>query len=140
MRIAYLSTDEVNRDLAAQWAGERNITLDVLDSEPIRADVPFDAILCDLDYLPAERREEILAGLLAGAASCPAAVHSYNLEDDQAADLREHGVLVVRRLTESLFDRVCRAVRAVARNRRQQQSVPNDQADSESGVRPRYTS
>src|SRR5262245_10808120 len=128
MRIAYLSTDEVNRDLACRWADERHITIDLLDRERVPADGPLDAVLCDLDYLPAEWRQQILADLLAGVPSCPAAVHGYNLDEDQAEDLREHGVLVVRRLTESVFDRLCRAVHALPRAARERQNVPQDQA------------
>src|SRR5262249_36925950 len=112
MRIAYLSTDEVNRDLADRWAEQRNISLELLDGEPIPTDVPLDAVLCDLDHLPVRRPQEALAALLS-ATTCLAALHGYNLDEEQTRELHDRGILVVERLTESFLDRLCRAVRAL---------------------------
>jgi hypothetical protein len=113
MRIAYLSADEVNRDLVTRWADARDITLELLDLGLIPDGMSVDALLCDLDHLLVPRPPEHLTVLLPRV-SCLVVVHGYNLDDQQAQTLLDGGVLVVRALTEDFLDRLYRAARALA--------------------------
>jgi hypothetical protein len=92
VRVAYLTTDEVNRELALQLAAGLGVDLCVLSPGEPAGPESFAGVLYDLDYLPESRRQEILADLLAG----PVAVHGYNLDADQEGVLCENGVLVSR--------------------------------------------
>jgi hypothetical protein len=113
MRIAYLTTDEVNRHLAEGMAAACGLTLCPLAPKDPPAGGEFDAVLYDWDYLPARQRHEVLAALLAGRRPRAVALHSYNLEDAQAEALRRHTVGVYRRLEPRAFRFLRRAVRAV---------------------------
>jgi hypothetical protein len=105
-RLAYQTTDGLNEAtadvLAGHWGGEM-LPLLLRDPPP---DGQFDAVLYDLDYLPPERRQEILAQLLAGPTHVPTGVHSFNLDEDQAEALRRQGVVVSRRLDRDLIRRL----------------------------------
>jgi hypothetical protein len=106
VRVAYLTTDEVNQELALQLAAGLGVDLCVLSPRDPAGLESFAGVLYDLDYLPESRRREILADLLAGPPPCPVAVHSYNLDADQERLLCENGVLVSRRLEAELFLRL----------------------------------
>jgi hypothetical protein len=110
MRIAYISTDEVNQALAGRMAAASGAVLDVLLPQDGAADGRCDAVLHDLDHVPRSRRQEVLAHLLSGSSPCPQGVHSYDVSEEQAADLRRHGVAVSRRLGLELISTLCRAV------------------------------
>src|SRR5262249_37435328 len=69
---------------------------------------PYDAVLCDLDSLPAPQRDEILTGLTANVSSQAVAVHSYNLEGDLIKTLRKQKVAVYPRLEEKAFQNLRR--------------------------------
>ncbi len=98
MRIAYLTTDEVNHDLAQRIADACGATLEVPAlAEPILEDA-YDAVLVDWDYLPAEQRRPILAALRAGRWHCRTALHGYHLEDEVRDILGRRGVAIHRRL------------------------------------------
>jgi len=104
MRIAYLTTDEVNADLAIQFAARCGLALEPVDGRGLRPQEEQGLVL-DLDYLPVDRCGEVLTA----ARACPGirvAVHSYNLSAAQTQQLREIGVLVGRRLTASFFRRL----------------------------------
>jgi hypothetical protein len=103
MLIAYLTIDEVNQHSALLMAEECGETVCLLTPNDLPADEDFDAIVYDWDYLPAQQREAILAGLLASRPSRPVAVHSYNLAVDCADALRRQGVAVHRVLQPELF-------------------------------------
>ncbi|HEV3262018.1 MAG TPA: hypothetical protein VG013_34525 [Gemmataceae bacterium] len=103
MRIAYLTTDEVNMDLAGNLAAACDITVDLWSPRDAEPDGQFDALLYDLDYLPTAHRRAVLVRLLSGPVSHPVVVHSYSLEPDQEAALRARGVAVYRRLGRKLF-------------------------------------
>jgi hypothetical protein len=98
MRIAYLTTDEVNLDYAARFAEGIGATLSQLFPKDPAPDGRFDAVLYDLDSLPPKERRELLSHLLGGDLPCPRGVHSYNLTRKQVAGLRRRGITVVRRL------------------------------------------
>jgi hypothetical protein len=118
MRIAYQTSDEVNRDLAMRWANDDDSILDAFDLDATISDASFDAVVYDLDFLPVERRTEVLQLLMARSSVGLAAVHSYNLKRRQVRTLRARGVIVARRLTNRLFARLrlalCQARRKAA--------------------------
>src|SRR5262245_46838320 len=98
MRIAYLTTDEVNRELAMRLAAGQGARLEVLWPGDEPPDGRVDAVVYDLDCLPVGLRQEVLSKLAAAAAPWPAAVHGYALGGDQVRALRKRGVVVRRRL------------------------------------------
>jgi hypothetical protein len=112
MRIAYLTTDEVNQDLALRLAAGQRARLEVLWPRDEPPDGRFDAVVYDLDCLPACLRQEVLSKLAAASAPWPVAVHSYALTRKQFRALRGRGVAVHRRLGARLLHRLCAAVRA----------------------------
>ena len=110
MLIAYLTTDEVNQDLAMLMAEECGQALCLLSLSHARPNGEFDAAVYDLDHLPAQRQQALLAEMLAGRAAHPVAVHSYNLEDECVEALRGQAVAVYRALQPELFQLLARAV------------------------------
>ncbi len=103
MLIAYLTTDEVNQDLAARLAEACGMSLYLLTFQETPLEAPFDAVLYDWDYLPAPHIQRIQADVLAAPLPCPVAAHGYNLDERQASALRHHGVSVHRRLNHELL-------------------------------------
>jgi hypothetical protein len=103
MRLAYISLDEVHRDLAASIARERNDTV-VAFAPGAEPDEGFDAVLHDLDYLSPAGRRQLLARLRASSASRPVPVglHTYD-PDDEVSALAARGVVVARRMGPDLF-------------------------------------
>jgi hypothetical protein len=98
MILAYLTHDEVNRDLAqhlADMLGVQLLPLFARDIAPLDA---FDAIAYDLDSLTGDDRRLIVQALQRGRLFRPVAVHSYNLTPEDAARLRVADVAVYRRL------------------------------------------
>src|SRR5262249_12539694 len=100
MHVAYATTDAVHEDLALEVAGAFGILVYPVSPQDIPLNGWFDAVLYDLDFLSARQRQEILTALASGASACPAAVHSYNLDEDLPRALRRRGVLVADRLDE----------------------------------------
>jgi hypothetical protein len=111
MRIAYLTTDEVNQELASQLAADQQAQLEVIWPRDEPPDGRFDAVIYDLDCLPPPLRQQLLTDLASGGAGRPAAVHSYALEDEQIKTLLGRGVIVRPRLRAALFRRLSAAVR-----------------------------
>lgn len=103
MLIAYLTTDEVNEDLANRMADDCGVAVAVLSLRDLLSNGRLEAVIYDIDYVPPNLRDEILTRLLSGAGSVPAAVLSYNLTDRQAESLRRQGVAVYRRLDRAVF-------------------------------------
>jgi hypothetical protein len=112
MRIAYLTTDEVNQDLAVRLAGAQGVRLEVLWPRDAPPDGHFDAVVYDLDSLPPCLRQQILSDLAAASAPWPVAVHSYALSGEQVKVLRGREVAVHPRLTARLLRQLRGAVRA----------------------------
>jgi hypothetical protein len=110
MRIAYLTTDDVNASLALRGAAAAGLLGSLLPprAEPSPAD--FAAAVYDLDFLPADRVREVLAALRRGEGLVRAAVHGYNLDDRQIKALRARGVIVARRLAPGLFRKLRQAL------------------------------
>jgi hypothetical protein len=111
MRIAYQSLDEVNRDLAARLAAAADVELESLALRD--APEPFDAVLYDLDFLPADYRAGLLAARTTARSGALIAVHAYNLTSGQRRRLRRRGVVVARRLSVALFARLAAAADAL---------------------------
>ena len=111
MRVAYLTTDEVNEQLAQQMAVACGVTLCPLAPKDAPPDGECDAVLYDWDYLPIEWQREVMAELLSSPLPHPVALHGYNLEDGQAEALRRHTVAVYRRLQPRVFRFLRRAAR-----------------------------
>jgi hypothetical protein len=106
MLIAYLTHDDVNRDFAARLAAGVGVELEplTLRDKPGR----FDAVLYDVDFLPADERGRLLAELSSQRADRPTAVHGYGLSARERRALRRRGVIVARRLCGALFARLRR--------------------------------
>ena len=103
MRVAYITTDEVNQELAIQMAEDCGAKLDSLSPRDPPPDGQYQAVLYDLDFLPHDSGRAILAELLAGPASRPVAIHSYQLARRQVAALRQRGYAVYARLEPRVF-------------------------------------
>src|SRR6266566_670352 len=52
MRIAYLTTDEVNRDLAHKFATECDVNIRALSPRETPQTGSFDGVVYDVDFLP----------------------------------------------------------------------------------------
>lgn len=103
MLVVYLTVDDVNQDLAAALAEYCGVTLRPVSFRDWPLEEPFDAVVYDLDSFPAAERDEILGKLLEHLSHRPAAVHSYNLGEDQVSRMRRNGVAVHRRLAKGVF-------------------------------------
>lgn len=123
MRIAYLTTDEVNSDLAQCWANTYDCEVIPLSPNDPRPGEEFDAAIYDLDYLTPPVRQQMLNYLFSGPLPIPAAVHSYNLPQRQVKDLCAHGVLVRRRLKRGIFASLRHFVDHVRAEKRQSRLV-----------------
>jgi len=113
MRIAYITSDEVNQAWASELAERDGHALVPSPVGPPHRQV--DAVVYDLDYLPVEVREHLLRVLRSQPPLLPVAVHSYNLEADCVKALHRNGVLAYRRLHSKMFRQLSRIV---ARDRR----------------------
>ena len=113
MRFAYLTTDDVNLSLALRMAADCDASLEGLSLRDAPPAGRFDAVLYDWDYLPPDKRREVLSELQSGPLTCPVALHGYNLGEDQVEALRRQGAVVSRRLEAKLFLALRRAVRRV---------------------------
>jgi hypothetical protein len=112
MRIAYLSTDEMNQALAATMAQAHRVTLCLVEPRDASPGAEIDALLYDWDFWHVEGRDELLAQLLAGVAHCPVVLHGHNVGDDQADALRRQGIGVYRALQPAVFQHLRQAVLA----------------------------
>lgn len=118
MRIAYLTTDEVNEDLAFQLADECGVILFPLSAHAAASDGRPDAVLYDWDSLPPDLREETLLASLANPSSCPVGVHGFSLDEEEVEALHQDGVAVFQRLGSDVFRMLRRLSRPRARGHR----------------------
>jgi hypothetical protein len=132
MRIAYLTTDRLNRELAVRAAescgADLDLTLPVTDRSP----GPSAATLYDLDHLEAEHRQSVLDDLISGPSPSPAAVHSSDLQDEVVAALRARGVVVSHGVGPEVFQQLCR----LAAPRREETPDGDDPAGEPDGDDP----
>jgi hypothetical protein len=125
MRIAYVTTDEVNLALAARVAAEFGAVISAqLPNDP-PLDGLFDAVLYNLDDVPRDKRSALLEGFCRGKPAHPTAVHGYDITDGQARTLNRHGVAAARRLHRDLL----RSLFTAARQSRE--TVPPDDAQTD---------
>ena len=110
MRIAYVTTDEVNLSMAARMAATYRAAVCPLSPAVVPPYGQFDGVLYDLDGVPRHRRPAMLAEVLSVAPTRPSAVHGYDLSREQAEALRRCGVAVARQLDPALFRGLRRAV------------------------------
>jgi hypothetical protein len=103
MRIAYITTDEVNQSLAEKFARRQAHTAVAAPADETPRDAGFDAVIYDLDYLPADVRDDIVETLVMRPCRLPTAVHGYNISPRSAKALHANGVLVYRRLQPGMF-------------------------------------
>jgi len=95
MRIAYYTTDEVNRFFVRRWARAAGVRV-VCPAGPRLIDGGGGAVILDLDFLPAEVRAGWLGRVRAGGVAGPVLVHGHNIADGDAAALGRLGVRVCR--------------------------------------------
>jgi hypothetical protein len=112
MRIAYVTIDEVNQDLAVRMADRFGADVSGVVPKDPPPDGRFDAVLYDLDAMSPTLRRQFVAVLRSSRPSRPVGVHGYNLEDDEANALRMRGVYVSGSLEPALIQDLCRAVEA----------------------------
>lgn len=107
MLVAYLTTDEVNQELAVQMAEDCGVTLYLLSLHEAPPNGQFNAVLYDWDCLPLQWRREVLAELLLGRPPHSLALHSYSLDDKHVEALDVNGVAVFQRLEPEVFLTLC---------------------------------
>jgi hypothetical protein len=110
MRIAYVTSDEVNQAAAVAMAELYGAAVSVLRPEDLSAPDGYDAVLYDLDGVPPREWPSLLEGLRSGPPVCPKALHGYGLTEEQAQALRLRGVAVAQRLNRALVRTLCRSV------------------------------
>jgi len=99
MRIAYITLDDVNRFMLRRWAEQNRLRVECPSADQLPTPVHgADAVVVDLDFLPAALREIWLARLLADALPGRAMVHGHNITDAEAAALRRKNVRICRGL------------------------------------------
>jgi hypothetical protein len=125
MRIAYMTTDEVNQALVAQLVTECGAVVCTLVPRDPSPDALFDTVLYDLDNLATDQRFALLERLGRGQPDRPTAVHGYAITVEQAMALNRNGVATSRRLRPRLLRRLLSAVRRV------RETTPPDAAATE---------
>lgn len=101
MTVAYLTHDEVNASRIREMAARLRFELAILD---IRQTAPeAERLICDLDSLPPETKNDLLANARFGVNLSALAVHSYHLSAKETRLLRAAGVTVSRRLSARLL-------------------------------------
>jgi hypothetical protein len=104
VRIAYLTTDEVNQDLVIRMAEDCGATVYLLSPHDPPPDGRFDAVLCDWDYWPSHRRQEVLQELLTACAHGVVALHGYHLDEEYVEALQGHGIFAFHRLEPEILE------------------------------------
>jgi hypothetical protein len=111
MRIAHVTTDEVNQALADRAARPLGALVTPLATEDHLTHESFDAVLLDLDRVSPDRRQALLDEIRSEATALPMAVYGYCLSEEQAGKLRFHGVAVAQRLHSALVRTLAKSVR-----------------------------
>jgi hypothetical protein len=104
--IGYVTRDDVNAALAQQAVLPADVKVVNSDSEGGLPSAPLLGLVYDLDHLPPADRRRVVDQLSEAPPAQPVIVHSYDLDDEQAADLRLQGVEVCRHLDEGIFQRL----------------------------------
>ena len=95
MRIAYLTLDDVNRDLVRRWAARTGARVAYPACLP-SAGPPAGAaaVILDLDFLPPDVQADWVRQAVAGSVRCPVLAHGHNVSESDAAALHRAGVRV----------------------------------------------
>jgi hypothetical protein len=104
MRTAYLTLDEVNACDAIQIGARRGHAVHLVDLRSANLAAEAHLIL-DVDYLPPDDAHRLM-NVLAPALKGRLAVHGYNLSPATIGWLVQAGVVVRRRLDQTLFHRL----------------------------------
>jgi hypothetical protein len=125
MRIAYMTTDEVNLIVAVKIARRLGASVSMLGTGGLVSTDRFDAVLHDLDAVPRDQRSAFLEWIGLGPPARPTAVHGYGITEEQAEALRRHGIAVAQRIHTGL-------IRELLKNaRRTRATLPSDDASTE---------
>ena len=111
MRIAYVSTDEVNQDLATRIAAKFGVGVCKRLPKDRKPDDLCDAVLYNLDDVPSAERSALIEGFRCAKPDRPTAVHGYGITDEQAKLLGRNGIAVAPRLRSGLLRSLCQAAR-----------------------------
>jgi hypothetical protein len=128
MRIAYLTTDEVNKGLALRLAAQWEVAVCPLELRDPPPNGEFDAVLYDWDHWPKDRPPE--TGASAGSVRRPVAVHGYGLAKEQARTLRREGVVVFDRLESRTLLELQRAVHQVRALQAEEETLHSCRTDN----------
>jgi hypothetical protein len=111
MQLAYLSTDELNRELVRGWAGRQGLGVTCPSRVDRAPEESYDAVLLDLDHLPANGLAELLDRLAATRRYCLVAAHGYGTA---RIDLGGRPLAVHERLRPGVLRDLARAARSAA--------------------------
>lgn len=114
MRVAYLTTDEVNEALALDMAHTCGVAFEPLVPKQGLPDARYDAVLIDWDHWPPEGRAAFLAELCDALPPWRVVIHGYYLEDGPAETLRARGVVVHRQLQPEVIRLLREAITAAS--------------------------
>jgi hypothetical protein len=103
MRIAYVTTDEVNHDLAERTASKCGAAVRKLLPNGPAPDGVYDAVLYNLDDMPRDEQLTLLEKLHQATPQRPTAVHGYDISEEQIRALGHHGVAAARRFHRDLL-------------------------------------
>src|SRR2546421_10230171 len=101
MKIAYVPLDPVNEALAAKLATECRLDLEPLEPRDRRD--AFDRFVLDWDCLPPRWRQDVVKELKSRPTPAAVALHSYHVDEAEAALLDLRGVKVFRHLSPELL-------------------------------------
>ena len=107
MLVVYFTPDDVNEELAMQFAAACGLTVRCIPFGSSRLNGEFEAVVYDWDYLPLPWRHDILVTLLCNPLPCPVALHGYHLAEEQIEALRANGVQIHHCLQPNVFRGLC---------------------------------
>jgi len=109
VKIAYMTTDEVNEGIAQQLADAHDVTLHTFWPKDAVPNGEYDAVIYDLDHWPCEQRSQFLADLQENHRACRVAVCSSSLKTREVQALGPSRVTYFRRMGPKVFCILCRS-------------------------------
>jgi hypothetical protein len=102
-QVAFLSLDPVHEEYAREMAAKAGLDLEVwFPKEPAHLG-DYAAVVCDLDFWPADGQDRWLSELRTSRPTSRLAVFSYRMNERRATALRRQGIEVFRRLSPEVF-------------------------------------
>ena len=98
MKIAYRTSDDVNRNAIESLAQAHGAEFHALEPRTTPERGQFDLLIYDFDYLPGDECEAVVQALRAARPPCKVVVHGYNVDDLRTRELESSGVIVLRHL------------------------------------------